>query len=211
MRMFLRYKHGKSLWSKNGEGAYWGKYVGKVNDGKPNGKGECSYDKGRGIYKGSWRDGERHGKGTYTNRDGRKYVGEWKKGLRHGKGTNISSKGIKYSGSWKDGMFHGQGKLTNPNGEEYVGKWKNGKEWNTKHTKKDGTLVGKYKKGEKIFGVLGRRLGDRYRGKYEGEWYEEEDEKKGCTYVGEIKNGKPNGRGTFTLANGNKYIGYHFT
>ena len=101
MRMFLRYKHGISLWSKNGEGVYWGKYVGKVNDGKPNGKGECSYDKGRGNYKGSWRDGERHGQGTYTNRDGRKYVGGWKKGLRHGQGTNISSKGVKYSGSWK--------------------------------------------------------------------------------------------------------------
>ena len=74
--MFLRYKHGISLWSTNGEGAYWGKYVGKVNVGKPSGKGECSYDKGRGVYKGSWRDGERHGQGTYTNRDGRKYVGE---------------------------------------------------------------------------------------------------------------------------------------
>ncbi|SVD17529.1 uncharacterized protein METZ01_LOCUS370383, partial [marine metagenome] len=24
MNIFLRYKHGKSLWSKNGEGVYWG-------------------------------------------------------------------------------------------------------------------------------------------------------------------------------------------
>ena len=78
--MFLRYKHGKSLWSKNGEGLFLGKYVGNVKDGKPNGKGECSYDKDRGNYKGSWRDGERHGKGTYKNLDGRKYIGEWKKG-----------------------------------------------------------------------------------------------------------------------------------
>ena len=68
MHMFLRYKHGVSLWSTNGEGVYWGKYVGKVNDGKPNGKGECSYYKGRGNYKGSWRDGERHGKGVAHGR-----------------------------------------------------------------------------------------------------------------------------------------------
>ena len=37
MNLFLRYKHGVSLWSKNGDGEYWGKYVGKVKDGKPNG------------------------------------------------------------------------------------------------------------------------------------------------------------------------------
>ena len=78
MRMFLRYKHGVSLWSNDSEGVYWGKYVGKVKDGKPNGKGECSYDKGRGNYKGSWRDGERHGLGTLTWSNGNKYVGEYK-------------------------------------------------------------------------------------------------------------------------------------
>ena len=78
MRMFLRYKHGVSSWSKNGEGVYWGKYVGKVNAGKPSGKGECLYDKGCGIYKGSWRDGERHGQGTLTSHDGRIEIGVWR-------------------------------------------------------------------------------------------------------------------------------------
>ena len=42
MNIFLRYNHGVSLWSKKGEGEYWGKYVGKVKDEKPIGKGECS-------------------------------------------------------------------------------------------------------------------------------------------------------------------------
>ena len=37
MRMFLRYKHGVSLWSNDSEGVYWGKYVGKVKDVNPNG------------------------------------------------------------------------------------------------------------------------------------------------------------------------------
>ena len=49
-------------------------------------------------------------------------------------------------------------------------------------------------------------LGDQYLGT-ELEWYEEEDEKKGWTYVGEIKNGKPNGQGTYTNPDGRKYVG----
>jgi hypothetical protein len=50
-------------------------------------------------------------------------------------------------------------------------------------------------------------LGDQYLGT-ELEWYEEEDEKKGWTYVGEIKNGKPNGQGTFTWLMKAKTIGF---
>ena len=53
----------------------------------------------------------------------------------------------KYNGEIKNGLMDGLGVLTYPYGEKsVVGEWKNGKEWNTKHTKKDGTLVGKYKK-----------------------------------------------------------------
>ena len=47
--------------------------------------------------------------------------------------------------------------LTNPyDGKSIVGEWKNGKERNTKHTKKDGTLLGKFENGEWIvsWGVL---------------------------------------------------------
>ena len=98
--------------------------------------------------------------------------------------------------------------MTYPYGEKsVVGEWKNGKEWNTKHSKKDGKLLGRFENGEKIFGVLGRMLGDRYWGT-ELEWYEEEDEKKDYTYVGEIKNGKPNGRGTFRWLMEGKTIGF---
>jgi hypothetical protein len=38
-------------------------------------------------------------------------------------------------------------------------------------------------------------------------WYKDGDEKKNYKYVGEIKNGKPNGQGKWTLPNGNKYEG----
>ena len=38
-------------------------------------------------------------------------------------------------------------------------------------------------------------------------WYKDGDEKKNYKYVGEIKNGKPNGQGKWNLPNGNKYEG----
>ena len=38
-------------------------------------------------------------------------------------------------------------------------------------------------------------------------WYKEGDERVNDKYVGEIKNGKPNGQGTHTLPDGGKYVG----
>jgi len=38
-------------------------------------------------------------------------------------------------------------------------------------------------------------------------WYKDGDDNKNDKYVGEIKNGKPNGQGKWTLPNGNKYEG----
>ena len=38
-------------------------------------------------------------------------------------------------------------------------------------------------------------------------WYKSGDERKVSKYVGEIKNGKPNGQGTFTNPKRGKYVG----
>jgi len=56
-------------------------------------------------------------------------------------------------------------------------------------------------KGEET-GVLFER---RVNGKFG--WYKGGDEKKHWKYVGEIKNGKPNGHGTLTKPEGSKYVG----
>ena len=63
----------------------------------------------------------------------------------------------KYEGEIKNGKMDGLGVLIYPyNGKSVVGEWKDGKEWNTKHTKIDGTLLGKFENGEWIsWGVLG--------------------------------------------------------
>jgi len=97
-------------------------------------------------------------------------------------------------------------------GKSVVGEWKDGKEWNTKRTKKDGTLIGKFENGEWVGnrGVLyvGYRNGEYgvYKEKWEG--VESEDNKDVLKYEGEIKNGLPNGQGKGTYYTGTKFVGY---
>ena len=56
-------------------------------------------------YAGEYKDGARHGQGTYTHASGNKYVGEWKFGDKHGQGTYTFANGDKKVGEWKDGNF----------------------------------------------------------------------------------------------------------
>ena len=141
----------------------------------------------------------------------------------------------KYEGEIKNGNPNGFGFITYPYDDKSIlGEWKNSKERNTKHTKKDGTLIGKFEDGKWILmlGVLhiGERNGklgyftERWEGlenehnrniaKYEGEIENGELNGQGILslnngkkYGGEWKNGKYNGQGTLTLPDGEKYVG----
>ena len=76
---------------------------------------------------GEFKDGEKHGQGTYTWSDGREYVGEYKNGERNGQGTS-----------------------TSPDGQKYVGEWKDGKPWNGTQYDKEGNILGKWVNGKMI-------------------------------------------------------------
>jgi len=118
----------------------------------------------------------------------------------------------KYKGEISNGKPNGFGVLTYPYGEKsVVGVWKNGKEWYTKLTKKDGTLIGKFEDGEWIlkwgvlyFGFRNGKVGY-YTEKWEG--FESEDNRDFSKYEGEIKIGFPNGQGIMTFPDGEKYVG----
>ena len=125
-----------------------------------------------------------------------------------------------YKGEITNGKPNGFGILSYPyNENSVVGEWKNGKEWNTKHTKKDGTIIEKFENGESVvsIGVLYRgwrnaKVGF-YKEKWEGvekekwEGVESEDNEDFGKYEGKINNGIPNGQGTYTGSDGQKYIG----
>ena len=97
----------------------------------------------------------------------------------------------KYKGEITNGKPNGFGFLIYPYGKKsVVGEWKNGKEWNTKHTKKDGILIGRLE-GKENGQVIFTTFHD------------------GGKYVGEWKNGKQNGQGTETFTDGDKFVGEH--
>ena len=185
---------------KNGQGTETypngERYVGEFKNGYRNGQGTYIWTNGD-KYEGEYKDGKPHGQGISTLHNGNKYVGGYKYGKEHGQGTYTRSDGRKYVGEWKDGKKHGQGKLILPDGKKYVGKWKDGRPW-------DG--IG-YKNNEEIeFRVVDgkRSVGNKVREKNEqktinysgGDWY-----------IGELKDGKRHGQGTYNWSDGTKQEG----
>jgi len=90
----------------------------------------------------------------YLWENGTKYMGEWKDGKKHGQGTFTYGKGKwegdKYEGEFKVGYRNGQGTYTWSDGEKYVGEWKDGKMWNGTFYDKNGNIKGKVVNGKEI-------------------------------------------------------------
>ena len=187
--------------------------LGNGRMGKQNGHGTVTSPYWK--YVGEWKGNDFHGQGTRISTNGTKWVGEFRENKRwnireYDNNGNLTTEWVngveqtgikwktfvnekvqpKYEGEIKNGKMDGLGVLTYPyDGKSIVGEWKNEKEWNTKHTKKDGTLLGKFENGEWIvsWGVL--------------DYFDE------SKYEGEIKNRLPNGQGTMTYTDGVKYVG----
>ena len=93
------------------------------------------------------------------------------------------------------------------NGIKALGKWRNGKQWNVNYYDNKGKFIGSVEKGVKLdekrnLGVLFGRII-----KGEPEWSEEKIGKYKDKYVGEIKNGKPDGEGTLYITGRRIYVG----
>ena len=85
----------------------------------PNGNGTRNNYEGNkkiGIYKGSWRNGNRNGAGKMNYTNGSIYNGLWKKDKMNGEGKLNYSNGDYYEGEYKDDNRKGKGKLHNSNG-----------------------------------------------------------------------------------------------
>ena len=77
--LFLRIENGELLYYQDGDGGNDGKYVGEIENGKPNGQGTFILHNGK-KYIGEFKDGRCNGQGTFIFPDGRKYIGEFKDG-----------------------------------------------------------------------------------------------------------------------------------
>ena len=117
-----------------------------------------------------------------------KYVGEFKNGNRNGQGTmfypGLLDTKIKYVGEWRRDIRWDT--ILSDDDGNYLGRWVKGKEVREKKP----IAVVKKKKGKVLFHLfMNGKLG----------WYKKNDTTINFgTYVGEIKNGKPNGIGTNT-------------
>ena len=97
-------------------------YVGGCLNGLAHGKGKA---KGKDTYEGEFKQGNKHGKGSYRWGTGEKYIGDYLNDQRHGKGVQTYADGVTYDGDWSDGKYNGFGKVTLPtsasNGIKYFG------------------------------------------------------------------------------------------
>ena len=173
--LYGRYENGKWEWYKSGNEKEDGKYVGEIEDGKPNGQGTYNFYGTK--YEGEWKDGKYHGQGTLTSL-GTKYVGEWKDGEENGQGTLTWSDGRKYEGEFKDGEENGQGTWTSPDGDKYV------EEFKDRVPNGQGTMI--WTNGDKYVGEWKYRL-QNGQGTYTYH--------NGDKFVGEWKSGKRHGQG----------------
>ncbi len=165
---------------------------------------------------GKFRENKRWNIREYDN-NGNLTTTEWVNGVKQ---TGIKWKTFgnekvqpKYEGEIKNGKMDGLRVLTYPyDGKRILGEWKNGKEWNTKLTKKDGTLLGKFENGEWIvsWGVLDYFDESKYEGEIKNRLPTGQGTMTytdGVKYVGEYKDGKRHGQGTYTFPDGKKYVG----
>jgi hypothetical protein len=88
-----------------------------------NGVGE--YKGNNGSYKGEFKNGLKHGTGTYYYNNGDKYIGEWENDKKHGNGTYYFSSGAKYKGEFENDQRNGYGDYTYKDGTVKSGKWVN--------------------------------------------------------------------------------------
>ena len=83
----------------------------------------CNYADGA-EYQGEWKDGKRHGIGTYISPTGTRYEGEWENDGASGHGVCHYADGMKYDGQFENGERHGKGVLISPEGDRYEGQFK---------------------------------------------------------------------------------------
>merc|ERR1712113_852634 len=75
---------------------------------------------------GEWQNNRMSGTGTFTWKDGRRYVGNYINDKKDGHGVFTWPDGREYDGEWKDGKQHGTGVFKTAKGDLRCGEWKDG-------------------------------------------------------------------------------------
>lgn len=166
-------------------------------------------------YDGEFKHGKKHGRGRGKAANGDVYDGKYQCDYYHGRGVCVYANGDVYDGQWVRGKWHGDGGLRRKDGSIYTGEWSSGFYHGFGKLQfgaggKHGSYAGDFRfglrhgKGVRVFGD-GKR--------YEGDWKEDTMDGVGVLecdefkYVGEFVNGKFDGHGVISWANGDSYEG----
>lgn len=190
-------------------------YRGQVRNSLPNGTGIFVYENDD-RYEGSVRNGLPNGKGTYLFSSGARYDGGFSNGQFNGQGTLVYGDGSRYVGTFRNGSFYGKGTLTMANGlMSYQGGIREGQPHGKGVLKFAGnTYSGDFYLGQvNGQGVLTDSDGVVCRGTFFNSYL---SGKATCTYpagnpfksyTGELRGGKPDGKGVVVYANGKRFAG----
>ena len=148
---------GMMIWPKEDGDVRKQKYVGNFKDGKRHGHGTYYYGSGN-EYSGEWRGDDRTGVGTYTFANGHVLTGKVENGEFTGSGIQIWNNGLDdddtYVGNLNDGSRNGYGAFHYGDGSIFYGSWKDAeKDGYGKFVSLDGIISGegKYIDGELTF------------------------------------------------------------
>ena len=101
---------------------YYGKYIGEVVNGLPEGKGTWYGDNGN-RYEGEWRNGKKEGKGIFYFNNGDRYEGDFRNGNREGKGIYYYNNGDRMMGDYYNDKLIGKHVRLTKNGDVKIENW----------------------------------------------------------------------------------------
>ncbi len=212
------------------------KYVGSFRRAARHGIGTLYYSNGK-KYEGMWKTNYQDGKGKVTFPSGNVYEGDFRKGKKTGFGTMRFANQDIYEGNWDNGMMQGEGKYQFANGDKYIGNFYQDKfHGEGKYYVGGSVVLGPWKHGESsgmnvsttvqnntnttppaetnVSATTAESSSSTAKDNYPDCTFGKCHDiigiykyAEGSEFIGEFKNGQPQGQGTCYYANGDKYVG----
>ena len=184
LQKLLYQETGTSEWENRGEDDTHWVYRGEQKNGLPHGQGIATHPLGA-TYSGGWKEGLYHGQGIFKSLNKATFQGQFHEGKKHGHIEFEDPSGNRFSGIFQNNRRHGQGIQFFPDGSSLKGIWEKGR------------LVEELEfRNPRLFLELKTRR-----------WNKEGNPEKDGLYEGEIKDGKPEGRGSYKSPDGFSYEG----